>query len=101
VVRALVYHEKGTQFDSRPLTLGVSAKEMMIMGEVLLTIVNCHTVTKPYAGFRHPDQMASDQTVRGGEHFVPPQWHFSFLHAGRHFPNFLEIYPVVKRKKRV
>ncbi len=71
------------------------------MGEVLLTIVNCHTVTKPYAGFRHPDQMASDQTVRGGEHFVPPQWHFSFLHAGRHFPNFLEIYPVVKRKKRV
>ncbi len=42
--------------------------------------------------------MAPDQTVRGGEHFVPPQWHFSFLHAGRHFRNFLDIYPVEKRK---
>ena len=70
MVRALVYHEKGTQFDSRPLTLGVSAKEMMIMGEVLLTIVNCHTVTKPYAGFRLPDRRALDSTVRGGEHFL-------------------------------
>ena len=26
-----------------------------------------YTVTRPYAGFRHPDLMAPDQTVRGGE----------------------------------
>ncbi len=25
------------------------------------------TVTRPYAGFRHPDRMAPDQTVRGRE----------------------------------
>ncbi len=27
------------------------------------------TVTRPYAGFRHPDRMAPDQTVRGGENY--------------------------------
>jgi hypothetical protein len=26
-----------------------------------------YTVRGPYAGFRHPDRMAPDQTVRGGE----------------------------------
>ncbi len=26
-----------------------------------------YTVTRPYAGFRHPDRMAPDQTVRGRE----------------------------------
>jgi hypothetical protein len=26
-----------------------------------------HTVTRPYAGFRHPDRMAPDSSVRGGE----------------------------------
>ncbi len=26
-----------------------------------------YTVTRPYAGFRHPDRMAPDQTVREGE----------------------------------
>ncbi len=28
-----------------------------------------YTVTRPYAGFRHPDRMAPDQTVRGGENY--------------------------------
>jgi len=37
-----------------------------------------HTVTRPYAGFRHPDRMAPDQTVRGGENdcFI---WSGNFL----------------------
>ena len=26
-----------------------------------------HTVTRPYAGFRHPDRMALDSSVWGGE----------------------------------
>jgi hypothetical protein len=30
-----------------------------------------HTVTRPYAGFCHPDRMAPDQTVRGGENDYP------------------------------
>jgi hypothetical protein len=30
-----------------------------------------YTVTRPYAGFRHPDRMAPDQTVRGGENDHP------------------------------
>ncbi len=29
------------------------------------------TVTRPYAGFRHPDRMAPDQTVRGRENDCP------------------------------
>jgi hypothetical protein len=42
-----------------------------------------HTVTRLYGGFRHPDRMAPDLTVREGEHFVPyPCWYFTFLHAG-------------------
>jgi hypothetical protein len=45
-----------------------------------------YTVTKPYAGFRHPDRMEPDQNVRGREHFVPrPCWNFTFLHSGGHF----------------
>ncbi len=37
-----------------------------------------YTVTRPYAGFRHPDRMAPDQTVRGGENdcFI---WSGNFL----------------------
>ncbi len=37
-----------------------------------------HTVTRPYAGFRRPDRMAPDQTVRGGENdcFI---WSGNFL----------------------
>jgi hypothetical protein len=31
-----------------------------------------YTVTRPYAGFRHPDRMAPDQTVRGGENDYGP-----------------------------
>jgi hypothetical protein len=30
-----------------------------------------YTVTRPYAGFRHPDLMEPDQTVRGGENDYP------------------------------
>jgi hypothetical protein len=52
-----------------------------------------------YAGFRHPDRMATDQKVRRREHFVPhPCWYFTILHGGRHFRNFSEMYPVKKRK---
>jgi hypothetical protein len=29
--------------------------------------INRNTVSRPYAGFRHPDRMASDSSVRGGE----------------------------------
>jgi hypothetical protein len=29
--------------------------------------LSCSTVIRPYAGFRHPDRMAPDQTVRGEE----------------------------------
>jgi hypothetical protein len=37
-----------------------------------------YTFTRPYAGFHHPDRMASDQTVRGGENdcFI---WSRNFL----------------------
>ncbi len=37
-----------------------------------------YTVTRPYAGFRHPDRMAPDQTVREGENdcFI---WSGNFL----------------------
>ncbi len=37
-----------------------------------------YTVTRPYAGFRRPDRMAPDQTVRGGENdcFI---WSGNFL----------------------
>ncbi len=39
-----------------------------------------YTVTRPNTGFRHPDRMAPDQTVRGGEYFFPrPCWYFTFL----------------------
>ncbi len=56
-----------------------------------------YTVTRPYAGFRHPDRIVLDP-VRGGEHFVPrPCWYFTFLNAGRHFRNFLDN-PVKNRK---
>jgi hypothetical protein len=58
-----------------------------------------YIVTRPYSAFRHPDRIAPDSTVRGWEPLVPrPCWYFTFLHAGRHFRNFLEIYPVKKRK---
>ncbi len=30
-----------------------------------------YTVTRPYVGFRHPDRMAPDQTVRGRENVCP------------------------------
>ncbi len=39
-----------------------------VMSEVLWRNRQCVcTVTRPYAGFRHPDRMAPDQTVRGRE----------------------------------
>ncbi len=34
---------------------------------IQLILKYLYTVTRPYAGFRHPDRMAPDQTVRGGE----------------------------------
>jgi hypothetical protein len=34
-------------------------------------IVCIYTVTRPYAGFRHPDRMAPDQTVRERENDCP------------------------------
>ncbi len=33
--------------------------------------LSAYTVTRPYAGFRHPDRMAPDKTVRGGENDCP------------------------------
>ncbi len=47
-----------------------------------------HTVTRPYAGFRHPDRMAPDQTVRGGENdcFI---WSGNFL---AQVPEFSSIF---------
>ncbi len=47
-----------------------------------------HTVTRPYAGFRHPDRMAPDQTVRGGENdcFI---WSGNFL---AQVPKFSSIF---------
>ncbi len=47
-----------------------------------------HTVTRPYAGFRHPDRMAPDQTVRGGENdcFI---WSGNFL---AQIPKFSRIF---------
>jgi hypothetical protein len=65
----------------------------------VLYIAGClYTVTRPYAGFRHPDWMLPDHTFREGKHFVHrPCWYCTFLHSGRHFCNFHEIYPVKKR----
>ena len=47
-----------------------------------------YTVTRPYAGFRHPDRMAPDQTVRGGENdcFI---WSGNFL---AQVPKFSSIF---------
>jgi hypothetical protein len=59
-----------------------------------------YTVTRTFAGFRHPDRMMLGQTVRGGEHFVPrPCWYLTFLHVGRHFRNFPEICHVEKKNE--
>jgi hypothetical protein len=46
-----------------------------------------YTVTRPYAGFRHPDRMAPDQTVRGGENDYSI-WSGNFL---PHLPKFSVI----------
>ncbi len=48
-----------------------------------------YTVTRPYAGFRHPDRMAPDQTVREGENdcFI---WSGNFL---AQVPKFSDIFP--------
>jgi hypothetical protein len=37
---------------------------------------HCNTLTRSYRGFRFPDRMAPEQTVRGGEQFL------SLTHAG-------------------
>ncbi len=58
-----------------------------------------YTVTRPYAGFRHPDHMALDQTVRGGEHFVPrPCWYLHFYMQEK-FPELSEDLPSEKKEK--
>jgi hypothetical protein len=56
-----------------------------------------YTVTRPYAGFRHPDRMAPDQTVRGRENecsiwsgnLLPQVPKFSVIN--RSFPQSPEI----------
>ncbi len=52
-----------------------------------------YTVTRPYAGFRHPDRMAPDQTVRGGENDYSI-WSGNFL---PHLPKFSVITGIFRR----
>jgi hypothetical protein len=37
-----------------------------------LGVALAYTVTRPCAGFCHPEPVAQGKTVREGEHFVPP-----------------------------
>jgi hypothetical protein len=50
-----------------------------------------YTVTRPHAGFRHPDRMAPDQTVREREHFS--------LARKNTFLEFSEDLPSEKKKE--
>jgi hypothetical protein len=42
--------------------------------------------------------MAPEPREGRGAFCLSPMMYFTFLHAGRHFWNFPEIYPVKKRK---
>ncbi len=54
----------------RKTKLRVNRKEKIFKGCFDNSLEN-YTVTRPYAGFRHPDQIAPDSIVREGT-FVPP-----------------------------
>jgi hypothetical protein len=50
------------------VTEGVT-KRCRLSHSLLTNSALVYTVTRPYAGFRHPDRMAPDQMVRGGENY--------------------------------
>ncbi len=66
--------EKNGNHEGVPLT----TKCLQDLCEKNGTSSGTYTVTRPYAGFRYPDRMAPDQTVRGGENdfFI---WSGNFL----------------------
>ncbi len=61
-----------------------NCQHTMHVGQQIASIHCAYTVTSPQAGFRHPDQMELDQTVRGGENdalYGPGHAHVSQLLA--------------------
>ncbi len=52
--------------------------------------VHCY---KTYAGFRHPDRMAPDQTVRGGENECP-------ILSGNLLPKLLTECRIVEKEQK-
>ncbi len=58
-----------------------------------------YTLTRLYAGFRHPDRMAPDQTVRGRETFCPSRMLVFYIPPCRRtFLEFSEDLPCEKKR---
>jgi hypothetical protein len=68
-------------------------REMSRLDFCNLSVIIQYTVTRPYAGFRHPDRMAPDQTVRGGENDYSI-WSGNLL---PHLPKFSVITGIFRR----
>jgi hypothetical protein len=64
----IICHNLGTFFlDMKNCKTFMHAGDNRLDRAMENTVDIPYTVTRPYAGFRHPDQMAPDSSVRGGE----------------------------------